>query len=149
MIIDDSRRPPRAANWYGYSGLLPFIFALLLMQLGISPAQRALGLDLFVCYGVVILSFLGGIRWGAALTRPHWRALALSVAPSLLAVAALLLERSLAVQVLAVGFALLGLFDAMRRIESNWPLWFKRLRGRLSVTVVVMHLLVILLPQTA
>jgi len=145
MFIEDSRRPPRAANLYGLAGVLPFVVGLLLMYLGLSPAQQALGLDLFVYYGAVILSFLGGVRWGAALTRPHWKALGMAVAPSLLAVMALLLDRQLGLKVLAGSFLLVGIFDGLRRTESTWPNWFKQLRSRLTVAVVTLHLLAVFL----
>lgn len=145
MLIEDSRRPPRAANFYGVAGALPFAAGLLLMYLGVSHVQRTLGFDLFVYYGAVILSFLGGVRWGAALSRPHWKSLGMAVAPSLLAVMALLLDRELALKILTGGFLLVGIFDGLRRTETTWPGWFKQLRSRLTVAVVTLHLLAIFL----
>lgn len=147
MFLEDSRRQTRAANGYGFAGLVPFAVALALIYLGQTDAQRSLGQDLFVYYGAVILSFLGGIRWGAALSRPSAKALGLSVAPSLLALMALLLDRSLGMQVLAGGFVVVGLFDVLRRTESGWPQWFKQLRSRLTIAVVVLHLLAIFQPM--
>lgn len=147
MFIDDSRRHSRSAYGYGFAGVVPFGVGLALIYLGQTETQRALGHDLFVYYGAVILSFLGGIRWGAALSRPSGKALGLSVAPSLLALMALLLERELGLQVLAAGFAVVGLFDVLRRTESTWPQWFKQLRMRLTIAVVALHLLAIFKPM--
>ena len=138
----------RNAIWLGHAGLLPFLALLLLALFGGTPAQRQLGLQGFVAYSAVILSFLGGVRWGAALVWPQTRALLLAVLPALIASGLLLLPPREALPLLTVAFAVVGLFDVRRRSAPNWPSWFVRLRLQLSVAVVVMHLTLILaLPE--
>ena len=133
--------PSRASapNWLGGLGVLPFLMALLLAFFGKTPEQRELGARAFVLYSGIILSFLGGIRWGAALPSPSFRLLALAVGPSLLAFGSLLLPLAPAVVILALSFAVVGLVDSTRGAHALWPLWFKTLRLRLSVAVVFLH----------
>jgi hypothetical protein len=128
---------------HGLAGLLPFVAALLLALLARNDDQRALGLQAFVAYAAVILSFLGGIRWGAALTAPSFRLLGLAVLPSLLAFGLLLLPPREALPLFALGFAVVGGFDVLRPADAHWPGWFRTLRLQLTVAVVALHLLLI------
>ena len=134
-----SRQIPSSAAWLGGAGVIPFVLAAAGAVVVADGAWRALALQAFVAYSAVILSFLGGVRWGAALSDAAWRALALAVAPSLIAFGALLIEPVRAVQVLALVYAVIGVFDALRRPSPEWPAWFSKLRARLSGAVVVVH----------
>lgn len=104
---------------------------------------RALALKAFVAYSAAILSFLGGVRWGAALGEASWRPLALSIMPSLVACGALLIEPVDALKILALVYAVIGFFDVMRRPSPEWPAWFMKLRARLSGAVVVVHVVLL------
>ncbi|MFO1495108.1 MAG: DUF3429 domain-containing protein [Lysobacterales bacterium] len=134
-----SRRIPPAAAWLGGAGVIPFVAIATLAVVASDASLRELALRAFVAYSAVILSFLGGVRWGAALGEVQWRALALSVAPSLLAFLCLLIPAEHAVKVLALLYAVVGLFDVLRRPSPEWPAWFMKLRARLSGAVVVVH----------
>ncbi|MEP4431024.1 MAG: DUF3429 domain-containing protein, partial [Hyphomicrobiales bacterium] len=87
--IQPDEAPATVAKWLGYTGLIPFFTAsigILIFRSDIE-LQSFIGLALLV-YGAVILSFLGGIRWGTALNlhdkqAQKWQ-LCLSVLPSLL-----------------------------------------------------------------
>lgn len=143
-MSDPFRRTlPPPALAYGATGILPFAAGLALVATGRTPEMRQFGLDLFVVYGGVILSFLGGIRWGVRLPAPDWRHLGLSVMPSLIAAGCLLLDRIQALPLLALSFALVGLFDVTRGTHALWPAWFKRLRLHLTLAVVSLHLALI------
>lgn len=135
-----SRQIPTAAAWLGGAGLIPFALAAACAVIVADASLRALALQAFVAYSAIILSFLGGVRWGAALSEAAWRPLALSVAPSLIAFGALLLEPLRAIQVLALVYAVIGVSDALRRPSPEWPAWFAKLRARLSGAVVVIHI---------
>lgn len=137
------RTLPLPALVYGATGVLPFVMGLWLAIAGRTPEQQRFGLDLFVIYGGVILSFLGGIRWGVRLPAPDWRHLGMSVMPSLIAVGCLLLDREHALPMLALAFAVVGLFDVTRGTHALWPAWFKRLRLHLTLAVVSLHLALI------
>ncbi|RXH19356.1 DUF3429 domain-containing protein [Bradyrhizobium guangzhouense] len=135
---------PAAAAWLGGLGLLPFI--------GLSIASRAIGGDMktaalhgLLTYGAVILSFLGGIHWGAAMTRSISQTdhdidaggLGISVVPSLVGWASLLLDARYGLALLAVGFAANLLLDIRAARQGLVPPWYRRLRQPLTLVVVV------------
>ena len=126
----------RGAWMLALCGAIPFIgLTLLLFALGERHPLRELVQDALATYGALILSFLGGIRWGRALRATDLdRALpvfALSVVPSLIGWFALLAPRPHVFAILAVAFAAQGAWDAY----AGLPAWFARLRLWLSVIV--------------
>ena len=88
---DEPVRIPGTARMLGYGGVLPFA-AMVLNQVMVGPLSADFALKVFVCYSAAILSFLGGIRWGAAtnLQTAMGRELVIAVVPSLWAVMCLL-----------------------------------------------------------
>lgn len=134
-----SRQIPASAAWLGGAGLIPFAVAALFAMIADDGGLRALALQAFVAYSAVILAFLGGVRWGAALGEAHWRALIVSVLPSLVGFGCLLIWPEDAIKVLALIYGVIGIFDVMRRPAPEWPAWFMKLRARLSGAVVVVH----------
>lgn len=138
-----SRQIPAAAAWLGGAGVLPFVAAALLAMIAEDADVRQLALRAFVAYSAVIMAFLGGVRWGAALGEAGWRALALSVMPGLVAFGCLLVDLEDAIKVLGLLYAVVGLFDVMRRPAPEWPAWFMKLRARLSGAVVVIHVVLL------
>ena len=81
-------------------------------------------------YGAVILSFLGGVRWGMAATSygiPHtWAQYSWSVTPSLIAWVALMLPGcTYGYLSLIIGHGITFYKDMN---ESGYPSWFKGLR---------------------
>ena len=131
---------PLPALVLGLAGLIPFIASAAALWLGDSVWRFDSGTAL-IAYGAVILSFLGGIRWGVEITqrpqRPATGALLFSVLPSLLAWGALLVQSlinlPLAVVTLIVGFVLQFLSDRRAARSNILPLWFGKLRLILSV----------------
>lgn len=131
---------PTSALWLGLSGALPFWAAAVvklagLPSLGIDPVHAGIG------YGAVILSFLGGIRWGAGLAPVDGRERAIvfsaSVLSSLAGFAALLLPAVPALALLIAGFFCQGLWDATSARDGRLPGWFGRLRVLLTGLVVL------------
>ena len=128
----------------GYSGVLPFAGMALAVLLWNGPSA-SWWMQGFTFYAAVILSFLGGIRWGVEtrFEEVSSRALTLSVAPSLWAFASLLLPGPRAtVLMLLAGFVLLGLADWFSPARGSAP-WMRVLRARLTLAVAVCHLLVL------
>lgn len=134
-----SRAIPPSAAWLGGLGVVPFASMALAVMLLDDPHLRQLTLTAFVAYSAATLAFLGGVRWGAALGDPAWRSLILAVTPMLMATGCLLILPQDALKVLAVLFAVMGIFDVLRRPAPEWPAWFMQLRARLSGVVVVIH----------
>jgi len=168
----NSQSIPIPALVLGLGGLIPFILPAMVMCLphwssalinsfwpfsaaldnAVAPpwlAQRAafsLG-----AYAAIILSFLGGVRWGNLLDNEprlwEWVPLTLSVVPSLIAWPALLLPPLWMLSILAAGLVLQYALDveALRRKEI--PVWFGKLRLILT-TGAILSLLVALLSVT-
>lgn len=138
--LDALKTVPRAPLWLGLSGAVPFAACLIILALGgvggISPAfaQKAA-----LAYGAVILSFLGGVRWGLALLLAREEArdarFALSVVPSLIGWVAILLPAFPALVLLAVAFAAQGAWDVGDAEDDGAPHWFAHLRTLLTAIV--------------
>lgn len=136
---------PRDASLLGYAGVLPFAVLAFSQVFRLDfPGQDPL--TAFVVYGGIILSFLGGIRWGSAVASGGSRPIGLwlSILPSLWAVVLLWwTDPATAAWGMFAGFVLLGLADALLTIPG-FPSWMRRLRLRLTVAVAVCHLPVLL-----
>ena len=128
---------PRGLRLLGWCGLLPFAGALALALL--IPGWRGPALGAFVAYSAIILSFLGGTRWGRGLAgaASPWRYLE-STLPSLLGFAALMLpfKQPWSLLLLAVGYALWLLLDLR---DARWSPAYKRMRAGISAVVLLMH----------
>ncbi|HAI58677.1 MAG TPA: hypothetical protein DCM32_02200, partial [Xanthomonadaceae bacterium] len=103
--------------------------------------ERTVGLALkgFLVYSAVILSFLGGVRWGRVMAGggagPGY---VLAVLPSLWAFPALFLPPPWALAALALGFALALWFDTRADTLPATP-GFRLLRQRISAAVIASH----------
>ena len=134
---------PRAAQWLGGLGALPFI-GLAITGAWLDEPLRQQALTALAVYGAIILSFLGGIHWGLAIAKfgtlaseqAAARRLLFSVLPALIGWSALLLPRPIEALVLAGTFALLGLFDARASQAGEAPTWYPKLRWPLTAVVV-------------
>jgi hypothetical protein len=140
MAGDTSPQIPPGALALGLAGALPFWFAAVVFLFGgpISPAQA---LSVAVAYGAVILSFLGGIRWGAALgpidEARRAREFGISVIPSLAGFAAFFVPPHLGLSILVSGFLLQALWDVTSTDQGLLPRWFGRLRIILTLAATV------------
>ncbi|MEL6316955.1 MAG: DUF3429 domain-containing protein, partial [Pseudomonadota bacterium] len=131
---------PTAAKLLGFAGLAPF-FALALAAAGGDLQARPVALQGLLLYGGVILSFMGGCRWGFSAaglgSGPDWAPLGLSVLPALLAWAALwgapALGAQAAAAVLAAGFVALYLWDVAGARRGETPAWWPALRFPLTI----------------
>lgn len=135
---DPSRR---LAVLLGAAGLLPFVvLAIWLGGIPVDHVWRGTTILLLSGYAAVALSFLGGMRWGLAVTghgADTRRDIAISVVPPLLGWLALVLPPHLAFVLLAVAFAAQGAWDALAGQTGILPLWFVRLRMQLTIVVVI------------
>ncbi|GAA0783619.1 DUF3429 domain-containing protein [Marinobacterium sediminicola] len=123
----------RTAQGLGYAGLIPFVALSLGMNL------HPLTTVAFTTYSAVILSFLGGIHWGVALTRPEWSTptrIGLCMLPSLLGWLALLLPTQGALIVLMISYLSWWLWDRSQLDQPD----YRRLRFHLTAVVVLCHL---------
>ncbi len=132
----------RLSHVLGFAGLLPF-FALML---GVWFADNHWVNDFVrgqLAYGIVILSFLGGIHWGAAMLCGSLslldtkKALMWGITPSLIAWSATLFG-GFGFAVLMAGFLAAYCMDKRMFTRYGMPEWLIALRGRLTVAVVLM-----------
>jgi hypothetical protein len=138
----------RLSHQLGFAGLIPF----LLMMLGVWFADVSWLGDFVkgqLAYGIVILSFLGGIHWGVALLSGSLadadikKALTWGVTPSLIAWSATLFG--------GFGFAVLmaGFITALQVDKQMYPVygipdWMLSLRKKLTVVVVLSLMLTVI-----
>jgi hypothetical protein len=152
---------PATVAWLGYGGLLPFIaLAATLVVTGrvshggagmtgaaitgatVEPSSGA-GLGLLanralVAYGAVILSFVGALHWGFAMTLPNLQeprrriAFIWSVVPALLAWVGLLLAPIHGTALMIVAFLAQYAQDRNLSKHGTLPSWYLPLRLRLT-----------------
>jgi hypothetical protein len=133
---------PKVPLLLGLGGLIPFVGLALALAAGFTPPlftdEDSVRVAL-VGYGVVILSFLGGVRWGLALKEDEAgdgkanRDFVIAIIPALLGWFAWFQPAPADLWWLAAAHVLLGLLDyglACRIIVQEW---FGRLRLGLSL----------------
>ncbi|EDQ31759.1 Protein of unknown function (DUF3429) [Hoeflea phototrophica DFL-43] len=129
-------------------GAVPFVAMALGQAIMPGSANAHLGGDqAFLGYGAVILSFMGGVRWGAALAPSaaptSAETMILSVAPSLAGWLALLIDRPWSLLLLLAGFGLQGAWDVASARSGALQAWFGKLRLVIS-TIVAGSILIVL-----
>lgn len=129
----EPRRAPRIVLVYGLLGLSGFLGTPIVGAL--AAEYRDVAAAVLVAYAALILSFLGGARWGFAVEKPAPSPTTVSLAmiPTLYALALLALPPSLRqgqLGGLAAGLALQWLWDIR---APGLPAWYPRLRTLLTV----------------
>lgn len=131
---------PAPAVVLGAAGLIPFLFLSGLWLTG-SDVSAVVARQALIAYSIAILSFMGAVHWGLAMTAPlgdqPWRRYFVSVLPALAGTATALISGGMQFVWLAVCFLALLLYDlyAVKRDEA--PSWYPRLRWPLTVVVCV------------
>lgn len=132
---------PTSALVLGCAGLVPFVALAAALQFGLSLPMIANPRVALVLYGVAILSFLGGVRWGVAMGYDNQeqarRDYVLAVVPALVSWAAALLSAPADLWTLAAAFLLLGLLDYGMSCRTVAPEWYGNLRLALSAAVTL------------
>lgn len=129
-----SNRIPPIAHLLGLGGVIPFIAS------GIAVHTNNADLVLYgfvggTSYAAVILTFLGAVHWGLAMSddRPS-RWFIWSITPSLLAWASLLIfDVDLRLYALVPLFGLAWGVDRIAANQQLIPEWYMRLRTRLTI----------------
>jgi hypothetical protein len=131
-LIASLKATPGVVLIYGVLGLSGFLGPPLVALL--APGHADLALTLLIAYAALILSFLGGARWGLAVSRPSPAPVTISLAmlPTLFALGLVMLPpdmRLWQVAGLALGLSLQWLWDMRAR---GLPVWYPGLRTLLS-----------------
>ena len=138
-FLSDLKTVPPMALFLGVFGLLPFVAGGAGIWLdGLGDLRYALPM-LVLIYGAISASFLGGVRWGAAMqngtTQEQSRYLVLSIVPSLLAFIALTLPLASGLLLLIIVFMSQALTDILAVKAGHLAAWFAPLRLLLSTGV--------------
>jgi hypothetical protein len=136
-------RPPAITLLWGWAGVAPFLMLAAVLLYG-APEMAGWAMQILVAYGAIILTFMGGVHWGIAFGQPQRNALFYStgIAPSLVAVTALLVPADIALWLLSGGLVGLLAYD-MRLVRRGFaPRWYGRLRLQLTAAVVACLLVV-------
>ncbi|PCJ70325.1 MAG: DUF3429 domain-containing protein [Rhodobiaceae bacterium] len=138
---------PFGARLVGFAGLIPFAGTGVLAWIAWPSDMAHAAVQAQLVYGAIILSFLGGIRWGIAMTkRGHFirRApdgfgteLALAAVPALVGWVVLFIPLPAALVVLSLFFAAQALSDLRAVKSQDAPDWFGPLRIQLTFFVVL------------
>lgn len=128
------RKIPTVPLLLGLAGLIPFWALAVTLYVPILPAPPDLIERALAAYAAIIISFLGGIRWGLAASsdRSAEAHYAVSVLPSLAAWALLAAPEPWRLSAMGVLAIALGPID-YRLVEAGLaPVWLGRLRLLLS-----------------
>ena len=132
---------PPIVNWLGYGGLLPFVVSA--FAVWADSSNSSLWRYALVAYGAVILSFVGALHWGFAMSQSdmtmHQRTYCFvwSVVPALMAWLALLMTSKYAIAMLVAGF-LTHFWQDRRLVQvANLPGWYLPLRMRLTLVACI------------
>lgn len=126
---------PKSALYLGLSGLIPFAACAGAVWTSVGWIQLQ-ALHLQIGYGAVILTFLGGVHWGRALspdTKISWPRLTWSVTPSLIGWVALSANPKPALILLIVSIALSFAVDRHGVRTGYFPHWYLGLRRVLTL----------------
>lgn len=131
---------PKPALVLGLAGLIPFVCSALLTLSDNADVQSFATMSL-AAYGAVILSFLGGVKWGIALSDNNaltsWQPLILSVLPSIVGWLALLLPAIFMLIVLSAALVGQYCLDNNSVQQQKLPIWYGKLRLILSCGAVL------------
>lgn len=117
----------------GILGLIPFVAGAVVSTV-LPPWYMPIASYFVLVYAFVILSFLGGVHWGRALSTGEPRRFVWSVIPSLLAFFAAGVHRPLGLAFLSAAFVVVGLYDVLT-FRREGPRWYASLRVWLTVIV--------------
>jgi Protein of unknown function (DUF3429) len=146
-LPDDSLNSiiPPIVKWLGYGGLLPFVS--LAVAAWVDSSHSSLWREALLGYGAVILSFVGALHWGLAMSlsgmsvKQQANCFLWSVVLALMAWAALLMTPKYACALLITGF-LIHLWQDWHLVKTvNMPAWYLRMRLQLTTVACVSLLL--------
>lgn len=123
---------PFIARLLGLLGLLPFLLGGLGVWLPTLGDLRFALPIMVLAYAALIASFLGGVRWGAAMQNQSLagqaRHFVMSIVPSLIALVAFLLPLPQAFTLLIIMFLAQGVLDVMAADSGELEDWYAPLR---------------------
>jgi len=136
---------PRGAQILGYGGLVPFAGTGVLAWISWPTEMAQTALQAQLVYAAIVLSFIGGIRWGIAMSkRGHFirrspdglgTEFALAALPAAMGWMILFAPHEVALIVFALFFAAQAVSDHRAVKTEDAPPWYGALRVRLTIFV--------------
>ena len=133
------------AKILGFSGLIPFIIAIITLNLNVSKIQV---LEIIIVYGYTIIAFLGGIYWGVGLNIKiaAKKYFFISTLPTILILISLLFSLSLISKIIylicILNFFLYLEYSFLQTLKL--PRWFLLLRIKLNIFLTLLLILIAL-----
>ena len=133
------------AKILGFSGLIPFIIAFIILNFNISKTQV---LEVIIIYGYTIIAFLGGIYWGVGLNIKisAKKYFLISTLPTIFVFISLLFPLSLISKIIylicILNFFLYLEFSFLQTIKL--PKWFLFLRIKLNIFLTLLLIMIAL-----
>jgi hypothetical protein len=128
----------KTAKSLGYAGLIPFIIFSIGSWFQLPFISDSI--NILTAYAAIILSFMGAIHWGIAMSRSEYqngKYFIASIIPGLSAWLALLLPQRYAIILLMIGFIALIIYDWSVEKPQRLPGWYIPMRNRLTLVVVM------------
>ena len=126
----------KIAKTLGYAGLIPFITFSIGSWIEIPYLYNTV--YVLITYAAIILSFMGAIHWGMAMSKTdskHGKCFIISVIPALAAWFSLLIPEFFSLIILLIGFFLLLSFDLTVEKSQGFPGWYIPMRIKLTFIV--------------
>jgi hypothetical protein len=126
------------AKFLGYAGLIPFATFSIGSWVPLPYITDAV--QILIAYAAIILSFMGAVHWGLAMSRTNQQRskyFIASVIPALIAWLALLLPDPLALTVLLCAFIALFAYDRTVSVSQALADWYIPMRKKLTLVVAV------------
>ena len=127
----------------GILGLLPFVIGL--VDLCINKNELIFKINLPKYYGAIILTFLGSKYWGIILNLNNIKKISnqlkvsiiiWSILPSIIAITVLIIQSSVSIIILALGFLSCQIVDELLYNKIDFPYWYIILRRILTLIVL-------------
>ena len=134
------------AKILGFSGLIPFIIAFIMLYFNVSKTQV---LETIIVYGYTIIAFLGGIYWGVGLNIKIGakKYFVISTLPTIFVLISLLFPLSLISKIIylicILNFFLYLEFSFLQNIKL--PKWFLFLRIKLNILLTLLLIMIALI----
>lgn len=128
----------KIAKTLGYAGLIPFITFSIGCWIKIPYLYNTV--YALITYAAIILSFMGAIHWGMAMSKTdnkQSKYFITSVLPALAAWFSLLIPEFFSLIVLLTGFLLLISYDLAVEKSQGFPNWYIPMRIRLTFIVLL------------